>query len=104
MGGRVEDRMLDEDQPLGPPQLLSTQITETVEFWERHPKIADCVLHIFEEYTSGAGHAQCHFLVQTTSVDRDYAHFSMILYRNARILYRGTERRAESIPVVLTGV
>lgn len=29
-----------------------------VEFYEKHPKLADCVLHIFESYSSGKGHSQ----------------------------------------------
>ncbi len=30
---------------------------EIVDWYERHPKLADCVTHIFESYSSGPGHA-----------------------------------------------
>ena len=32
--------------------------SEKVDFYERHPKTAECVVHIFEEYASGKGHAK----------------------------------------------
>lgn len=32
--------------------------SEKVDFYERHPKTAECVVHIFEEYASGKGHSK----------------------------------------------
>lgn len=32
--------------------------SEKVDFYERHPKTAECVVHIFESYSSGKGHSK----------------------------------------------